>query len=53
MAIVKEILSTMEKSGSYTVSEAQGKDTMFTAVLHALEREGRIKGDGKKYIPAV
>jgi phosphomannomutase len=53
MAIVKEILSTMEKTGSYTVSEAQSKDTMFTAVLHALEREGRIKGDGKKYIPAV
>jgi len=53
MAIVKEILSTMEKTGSYTVSDARSKDTMFTAVLHALEREGRIKGDGKKYIPAV
>ncbi len=53
MALVREILSTMEKTGSYTVSDEQSRNTMFTAVLHALEREGRIKGDGKKFIPAV
>ena len=51
MEIVREIMGTMKKTGSYTVSEAQSKDTLFTSVLHALEREGRIKGDGSRFIP--
>jgi hypothetical protein len=52
MEIVRDIMGTMEKTGSYTVSETQSKDTLFTSVLHALEREGRIKGDGSRFIPA-
>ena len=51
MKIVKEILSALDKDGSYTVSAEQSRNTMFTAVLHALEREGRIKGDGTTYVP--
>ncbi|MBP5162305.1 MAG: hypothetical protein ILP16_04930 [Spirochaetales bacterium] len=51
MEVVRDIMLTMERTGSYTVSETQSKDTMFTSVLHALEREGKIKGDGSRFIP--
>lgn len=44
-----------EKEGKPAVSgsvfEHCCKDTLFTSVLHALEREGRIKGDGSRFIP--
>ena len=52
MEIVRLILCSIDQSGCFTVSDAQQKDTMFTSVLHALEREGRIKGDGVRFVSA-
>ena len=45
-AVMKEITG----SGKFTLSDEQAKDPMMNSVLHALEREGQIKGNGKTFV---
>ena len=47
-AVMKEITG----SGKFTLSDEQAKDPMMNSVLHALEREGQIKGNGKTFVRA-
>lgn len=49
MEIASLILDEIRKQGQFVVPEQQHSDTRLISVLHALEREDRIKGDGFCY----
>jgi hypothetical protein len=51
-AMSQEILDEIGRKGEFTISEEKKSDTRLIAVLHALEREGLIKGDGSRFTSA-
>ena len=50
--VAASVMDTIARSGEFTLSEQQSKDPMMNSVLHALEREGQIKGNGKVFFRA-
>ena len=50
--VAASVMDEINKNGKFSLSEEQAKDPMMNSVLHALEREGQIKGNGKVFVRA-
>ena len=46
------VMAAISREGRFELTEEQSKDPMMNSVLHALEREGQIKGNGKVFVKA-
>ena len=46
------VMVAIADKGRFELTEQQSKDPMMNSVLHALEREGQIKGNGKVFVKA-
>ena len=46
------VMAAISKDGRFELTEEQSKHPMMNSVLHALEREGQIKGNGKVFVKA-
>ena len=51
-ALSQEILDEIKRNGEFNIPEDRKSDTRLIAVLHALEREGLIRGDGSRFTSA-
>ena len=49
-AVARTILNAIASTGRFALTEEQKKDPLTTSVLHALERERQIKGDGTVFV---
>ena len=49
LKIANEILDQIKAKGEFVISEEQHSDTRLISVIHALEREDLIKGDGTRF----
>ena len=49
LKIAYEILDQIKAKGEFVISEKQHSDTRLISVIHALEREDLIKGDGTRF----
>lgn len=50
--VAASVMDEINKNGKFSLSEEQAKDPMMNSVLHALVREGQIKGNGKVFVRA-
>ena len=50
--VAASVMEAIAKDGKFELTEEQAKDPMMNSVLHALEREGQIKGNGKVFVRA-
>lgn len=50
--VAASVMEAIAKDGRFELTEEQAKDPMMNSVLHALEREGQIKGNGKVFVRA-
>ena len=50
--VAASVMEEISRNGKFSLSEEQAKDPMMNSVLHALEREGQIKGNGKVFVRA-
>ena len=51
-SVAASVMKEISGQGKFILSEEQAKDPMMISVLHALEREGQVKGDGKTFVRA-
>ena len=51
-SMAASVMASIGKDGRFELNEQQSKDPMMNSVLHALEREGQIKGNGKVFVKA-
>ena len=51
-SMAASVMASISKDGRFELNEEQSKDPMMNSVLHALEREGQIKGNGKVFVKA-
>ena len=50
--VAASVMEAISKDGKFELTEDQAKDPMMNSVLHALEREGQVKGNGKVFVKA-
>ena len=51
-SMAASVMVAIADKGRFELTEQQSKDPMMNSVLHALEREGQIKGNGKVFFKA-
>ena len=51
-SMAASVMASIAGEGRFELTEQQSKDPMMNSVLHALEREGQIKGNGKVFFKA-
>ena len=51
-SMAASVMAAINNEGRFELTEQQSKDPMMNSVLHALEREGQIKGNGKVFFKA-
>ena len=51
-SMAASVMAAISKDDRFELNEEQSKDPMMNSVLHALEREGQIKGNGKVFVKA-
>ncbi|MBP5552806.1 MAG: hypothetical protein J6X41_05440, partial [Spirochaetales bacterium] len=50
--VAASVMKAIADEGKFVLTEEQAKDPMMNSVLHALEREGQIKGNGTSFVKA-
>ena len=51
-SMAASVMTAINNEGRFELTDEQSKDPMMNSVLHALEREGQIKGNGKVFVKA-
>ena len=51
-SMAASVMAAIADKGRFELTDDQSKDPMMNSVLHALEREGQIKGNGKVFFKA-
>ena len=50
--VAASVMESIARDGRFELTADQAKDPMMNSVLHALEREGQIKGNGTVFVKA-
>ena len=50
--VAASVMESIARDGRFELNAEQSKDPMMNSVLHALEREGQIKGNGTVFVKA-